>query len=72
MTAVKSGVSKSEVARRYGINRSTVYIYLAKDKAGDLKAKSPLGRPQMLSAEQLKSLTAQVRQHKDKTLGRTR
>lgn len=68
VAAVKSGKSKSEVARQYEVSRQTVIEYMKKDGAGDLRAKSPPGRPPKLNKEQKKALEQQAKDYPDKTL----
>lgn len=69
VAAVKEeGLSKTEVARRFKVDRSTVYSYLSKHQAGDLAPKRPPGRSQKLSAEEVEQLREQVKQHRDLTL----
>ena len=47
--SVKKGVSKSETARRFGVNRSTVERYLRRlDQSGSLASKRRLGQPPKL------------------------
>ena len=47
--SVKKGVSKSETARRFGVNRSTVYRYLKRlGQSGSLAPKRRLGKPPKL------------------------
>ena len=47
--SVKKGVSKSEAARRFGVNRSTVNCYLKRlVESGSLAPKRRLGKPPKL------------------------
>jgi transposase len=47
--SVKKGVSKSESARRFGVNRSTVNRYLKRlNQSGSLAPKRRLGQPPKL------------------------
>jgi len=66
--AVESGISKVEVARRFKVNRSTVYEYLSKQKQGDLSARPLPGRSRKLTAEQVSALEAQADKHPSLTL----
>ena len=66
--AVDQGMSKAEAARRFKVNRSTVYEYLDLSKQGNLKAKSPPGRPRTLKKEQVEALEKQVQAHPDLSL----
>lgn len=65
---VAQGMSKAEAARRFKVNRSTVYEYLRLSEQGDLKAKSPPGRPRTLTQEQVEALKQQVRENPDLSL----
>ena len=66
--AVATGMTKTEAARRFRVNRSTVYEYLRKNRQGDLKATPPPGRRRTLSAEQVQALAEQVKKHSDLSL----
>lgn len=66
--AVEQGMSKAEAARRFKVNRSTVYEYLRLSSQGNLKAKSPPGRPRTLSQEQVEALEKQVQENPDLSL----
>ena len=47
--SVRRGISKSETARRFGVNRSTVNRYLQRlDESGSLAPKRRLGQPPKL------------------------
>lgn len=66
--AVEQGISKTKVARQFKVNRSTVYEYLRLSEQGDLKAKSPPGRPRTLTEEQVEALEQQVQENADLSL----
>lgn len=61
--AVAGGQTKTEAAKRFKVNRSTVYEYLHRHEQGNLKASPPPGRPRTLTAEQVQALAAQVKEH---------
>ena len=66
--AVKQGESKSSVARRFKVARSTVIEYVKRDKAGCLAAKKHPGPKSWLDDEGRKVLEKQVEDHNDWTL----
>lgn len=66
--AVEQGMSKAEAARRFSVNRSTVYEYLRLSEQGDLSAKSPPGRARLLTDAQVEALAEQVKEQPDLSL----
>ena len=69
VTAVEEeGLAKIEAARRFKIDRATVYRYLARAEQGDLKARTSPGRTRKLNPAQLQALKRQLETHSDETL----
>jgi putative transposase len=64
----EEGLAKAKVARRFKIDRATVYRYLARAGQGNLKAKTSPGRTRKLSPEQMQALQKQLETHSDNTL----
>jgi transposase len=57
--SVRRGVSNSETARRFGVNRSTVGRYLKRlDEKGSLTPKKPPGSRPKLDGSVMRLLTA--------------
>lgn len=65
---LKSGMSKSAVARLFNINRSTVQSYSKLAEAGHLAAKKSSGRPKKLNVEQEQSLLEYIKTNNDLSL----
>ena len=68
VSRLKSGMSKSAVARLFNINRSTVHSYSQLSEAGDLSAKKSPGRPKKLSLEQEQELIEYIKTNNDLSL----
>jgi len=66
--AVDQGASKSSVARRFKVARSTVIDYVKRQKAGQLAAEKHPGPKSWLDDEGRKVLEKQVEAHNDWTL----
>lgn len=66
--AVEQGESKSAVARRFKVARSTVIDYMKRHEAGNLAAKKHPGPKSWLDNEGRKVLEKQVEDHNDWTL----
>lgn len=64
----EEGLAKAKVARRFKVDRATVYRYLARAGQGNLKAKTSPGRTRKLSPEQMQALQKQLETHSDNTL----
>lgn len=64
----EEGLSKVEAARRFKVDRATVYRYLARAGQGQLSAKTSPGRRRKLSVKQLQALKQQLEAHSDDTL----
>ena len=64
----EEGLAKLEVARRFKVDRATVYRYLARAEQGDLKARTSPGRSRKLTPEQRQALQKQLGAHSDDTL----
>ncbi|MGB0713497.1 MAG: helix-turn-helix domain-containing protein, partial [Gammaproteobacteria bacterium] len=64
--AIRNGQSATEVAKAFGINRRTVYGWMAKYLSGGqkaLKAKPIPGRPSKLTTEQMQWIAEAVREN---------
>lgn len=61
-------LSKEEVARRFKVDRATVYRYLERAKQGNLKARTSPGRTRKLNPGQLQALKRQLEAYSDETL----
>jgi transposase len=60
--SVRSGVSNSETARRFGVNRSTVARYLKQlDEEGSLIPKKPPGSPPKLDHSAMRLLEEDIK-----------
>ena len=69
VAAVKDeGLSKSEVARRYKVSRSSIYRYLELEKQGSLEPKPRPGRPPRLDTGLCEKLLAQLAANRDASL----
>lgn len=68
VAVAEEGLAKVEVARRFKIDRATVYRYLARAGQGELKARTSPGRTRKLSLEQMQALQQQLEAHSDETL----
>ena len=66
--AVKQGESKSSVAQRFEVARSTVLDYMKREEGGCLAAEKHPGPKKWLDAEGCKVLEKQVEEHNDWTL----
>lgn len=64
----EEGLTKVEVARRFKVDRSTVYRYLERAEQGELKARRSPGRKAKLRLEQRQALQRQLEEHSDDTL----
>ena len=64
----EGGISKVEVARRFKIDRRTVYRYLERAEQGELKARISPGRKRKLTPVQVQALQQQLEAHSDATL----
>ncbi len=64
----EEGLAKVEVARRFKIDRATVYRYLARAGQGELKARTSPGRTRKLTPEQVQAFKRQLEAHSDETL----
>lgn len=64
----EGGISKVEVARRFKIDRRTVYRYLERAEQGELKARISPGRKRKLTSVQVQALKRQLEAHSDETL----
>lgn len=62
------GMSKSEVAKVFGVGRATVYRYLELDKINDLAPKDHPGQPRWLDEELCEKLVKQVGDYPDLSL----
>ncbi len=61
--SVRRGVSKSETARRFGIDRSTVRRYLNQlDEEGSLSPKKAPGKPSKLGESAMRLLEQDIRE----------
>lgn len=66
--AVEAGESKPKVAKRFGVDLSTVKRYMRRKKAGKLEASKPPGLPSRLDSKGAEVLKKQVEEHNDWTL----
>lgn len=66
--AVRAGKAKSEVARLFGVNVSTVKRYLARAEQQALAPRTSPGRPRRISREEQPDLIAQLEASPDATL----
>ena len=65
VSRLKSGMSKTAVARLFKIDRSTVHSYSQLSKEGNLEAKKSPGRPKKLSLEQEQELIEYIKTNND-------
>ena len=68
VAAVKNGMTKVEVAKQFGVSRSSLYSYLKRSKENNLTADSPPGRPRKLSQEQEQKLIEYIKTKNDLSL----
>jgi transposase len=68
MAVNDKGMSKSEVAKVFGIGRATVYRYLELDEADELAPKDHPGHPRRLDEEMCQKLLKQVKEYPDLSL----
>ena len=68
VSSLKSGMSKSAVARLFKIDRSTVHSYSQLAEEGNLEAKTSPGRPKKLSLEQEQKLIDYIKTNNDLSL----
>jgi len=66
--AVEKGESKSKVAKRFEVSRSTVLRYMQRYESGEALVKSPPGLPSKLDALGEEILRKQVKEHNDWSL----
>ena len=64
----EEGLAKTEVAKRFKVDRATVYRYVARAEQGTLAARTSPGRPRKLTLAQREALQAQLERHSDETL----
>ena len=68
VATVKEGAKQPEVAERFKVSLSSVERYLRLDREGELRAKSPPGRPASISTGAYGALAVQVAEHNDASL----
>ncbi len=69
VTAIDAGLAPGEAARLFGVDRRTVFRWLARHRRGEsLTEKSRSGRPPKLPAARYEQLRALVVTHPDATL----
>jgi len=66
--AVEKGESKSKVAKRFEVSRSTVLRYMQRYESREDLVKSPPGLPSKLDIKGEEILREQVKEHNDWTL----
>jgi len=64
----EQGLSKVEVAKRFKVDRRTVYRYLERALKGQLQARTSSGRSRKLTLGQEQALRRQLEAHNDATL----
>ena len=68
VSAVEKGMTKVEVAKQFGVSRSSLYSYLKRSREDNLAADSPPGRPRKLSCEQEQKLIEYIKTNNDLSL----
>jgi len=68
VSAVESGMTKVEIAKQFGVSRSSLYSYLKRSKANKLASDSPPGRPRKLNLEQEQKLLEYIKTNNDLSL----
>ena len=64
----EEGLAKTEVAKRFKVDRATVYRYVARAEQGTLAVRTSPGRPRKLTLAQREALREQLERHSDATL----